>query len=79
MPNITKEDLFKDEGYFKVENPADPGYTYTAWLGAGREYDGTGPEIIILCWVENGLNHGIDYEINEVLKYINNGNWVIVE
>ena len=79
MTNITKEDLFRNENYFKFKVPVDPDYVYTAWLGADREYGGKGPDTIIVCWVEDGLNHGIDYKIDEVVKYINKGSWVIVE
>jgi len=79
MPNIAKEDLFKDKDYFKVEIPSDPGYVYTIWRGSNFIVEGSGNYIVILCWVEDDLNHGIDYKIDEVLKYINEGSWVIVE
>lgn len=77
MPNITKEDLFKDKDYFKCENIYDPGFIYTVWQGDTLSNN---LDIFLVCWVnEDGLPTGIDYKTEEVLKYLNNGTWVIIE
>lgn len=77
MPNITKEDLFKDKDYFKCEHIYAPGFIYTVWQGDTLSNN---LDIFLVCWVnEEGIPTDIDYKTEEVLKYLNNGTWVIVE
>ena len=77
MPNITKEDLFKDKDYFKCEHIYDPGFIYTVWQGDTLSNN---LDIFLVCWVnEDGIPCSIDYKKVEVLEYLESGQWRVLE